>query len=114
MIPREEQPEKCTQRVPLVDMRTPEIALKVKINGLLIKAILDTGSPVTVISRGVNDEMDREFEEGGSRVSSTVRKSKLKLFSCERDQAVATKGECDAKIAREEFQCITTVIEAKG
>ena len=48
-----------------------------KINGRLIKAILDTGSPVTVISRRVYDEMDREFEEEGNRVISVVRKSKL-------------------------------------
>ena len=39
MIHREERVEKCTQRAPLVDMRTPEIALKVKINGRLIEAI---------------------------------------------------------------------------
>ena len=39
MIPQEERIEKCTQRAPLVDMRTPEIALKVKINGRLIKAM---------------------------------------------------------------------------
>ena len=83
-------------------MRTPEIALKVKINGRLIKAILDTGSPVTVISRGVYDEMDREFEEEGNRVSSVVRKSKLKLFSCKRDQAVATSGECVVKLEHDD------------
>ena len=34
------------------------------------------------MSHGVYDEMDREFEEEGNRVSSVVRKSKLKLFSC--------------------------------
>ena len=58
--------------------------------------------------------MDREFEEEGNRVSSVVRKSKLKLFSCERDQAVATSGECDMKLEHDDFQCITPVIVAKG
>ena len=75
----------CEQRVPLVDQKTPEIALKIKINGRIIKAILVTGSPVTVISRGVYDNMGREIEEEGKIVSSIIRKSKLKLFSCERD-----------------------------
>ena len=42
MIPREERIEKCPQRAPLVDMKTPEIAFKVKINCRFIKAILDT------------------------------------------------------------------------
>ena len=85
MIPRKERIENCTQRVPLVDQKTPEIALKIKINGRIIKAILFTGSPVTVISRGVYDNMGREIEEEGKIVSSIIRKSKLKLFSCERD-----------------------------
>ena len=53
MIPQEERIEKCTQRAPSVDMRTTEIALKVKINGRLIKAILNTGSPVTVVVKHV-------------------------------------------------------------
>ena len=98
----------------MVYVKTPEIALKVKINGRLIKAILDIGSPVTVISRAVYDEIDREFEEEGNRVSRVVRKLKFKLFSCERDQAVATLGECDVKLEHDEFQCITQVIVAKG
>ena len=114
IVPREERIEKCTQRAPLVYMKTLEIALKVKVNGRLIKAIKDTGSPVTVISRGEYDEMDREFEEEGNRVSSLVRKSKLKLFSCERDQAVTTLGECNVKLEHDEFQCIIPVIVAKG
>ena len=114
MIPREERIEKCTQRFPLVDHKTPEIALKIKINGRIINAILDTGSSVTVISRGVYDIIGREFEEEGNIVSSIIRKSKLKLFSCERDQAVAMSGECDVKLEHEDFQCITMVIVAKG
>ena len=67
-----------------------------------------------VISRGVYDVMDREFEEEGNSVSSSIRKSKLKLFSCERDQVVATSGECDVKLKHHDFQCITPVIVAKG
>ena len=114
MIPREEQIEKFTHRVPLEDQKTPEIALNIKINGKSIKAILDTGFSVTVISPGVYDIMGREFEEEGNIISSIIRKSKLKLFSCERDQAVATSGEYDVKLEHDDFQCITAVIVAKG
>ena len=67
-----------------------------------------------VISRGVYDEMDREFEEEGNRVSSVVRKSKLKLFSCKSDKAVGTSVECDVKLEHEDFQYITPVIVVKG
>ena len=49
MITRGEEIEKRTHRVPLVDQKTPEIALNIKINGKSIKAISDTGYPVTVI-----------------------------------------------------------------
>ena len=69
---------------------------------------------MTVISREVYDEMDREFEEERKCIISVVRKSKLKLFSCERDQAVATSGQCDKKLEHDDFQCITPVIVAKG
>ena len=54
--------------------------------------ILDTVSPVTVISRGVYDAMDQEFEEEETVVSNAIRKSKLKLYPSERDQAMATSG----------------------
>ena len=77
MVTREEQIEKNTYRVPLVDQKTPEIALNIRINGKSIKAILDTGSPVTVISRRVYDYIGREFEEEGNIVSSSIRKSFL-------------------------------------
>ena len=69
---------------------------------------------MTIISSGVYDIMGREFEEEGNIVSSIIRKSKLKLFSCKRDQAVATSGECDVKLEHEYFHCITPVIVAKG
>ena len=84
-----------------------------KIYGKLIKAILDTGSLLTLISLGVYGEMDREFEEEGNRVSSVVRNSKLKLFSCQRNQAVATSGECDVKLEHDDFQGIRPVIVEK-
>ena len=90
LIPQGEWEEIATQRVPLIDPRTQEIALQIKINGMCIKAVLDTGFPVTVISQGVKDTMDRGFEEGTEYVSNAVLKSKLKLLSCEREQAVAT------------------------
>ena len=61
MIPRGELTEKRTHRVLLVDQKTPEIVLNIKINGKSIKAILDTGSPVTVISRGVYDIEEERF-----------------------------------------------------
>ena len=104
LITQEEQEDKCTHHVPLMDLKTQEIALKLKANCRLIKAILDKGSPMTLISRGVNAVMDRcsvnavKFEEGANSVSSSIRKSKLKLFSCKRDQAVETSGECDVKL----------------
>ena len=113
-ISQEEQDKCVAQRVPLIDLKTQEIALKIKINGKFIKTILDTGSQVTVISRKVYDAMDREFEEEGTIVSSAIRKSKLKLFSCKRDHAVAISGECDVKLEKDEFKCITPVIVAKG
>ena len=43
-----------------------------------------------------------------------MRKSKLKLFSCEKEQAVATSGECDVRLEHEDFECITPVIVANG
>ena len=58
--------------------------------------------------------MDCEFVEKGNRVTIAIRKSKLELFSCEREQAVATSCECDVKLEHDYFQCITPVIIAKG
>ena len=101
---REEQNEIDAGRVELIDPQTLEIALHIKINGRCIKAVLDTGSPVTVISQGVYERMDRGFEEGTKFVSSVIRKSKLKLFSCEKEQAVATSGECDVRLEHKDFQ----------
>ena len=75
-------------------------------------AILDTWSLVTVISPGVYEAMDREFEEEGTIESSAICKSKLKLFSCKRNQAVA--GECDGKLDNDKIKCITPYISAKG
>ena len=72
MISQEKQDNSGTQRVPLKDLKTQEIALKIKINGQFIKAILDTGSPVTVISRRVYDAMNREFKGEGSKVVQSV------------------------------------------
>ena len=112
LIPQEEQEENDTQRISLVDLKTQQIALKLKVKGRLIKAILDTRSPVTIISRGVYDAMDSEFEEGANSVSSSIRKSKLTIFLS--DQAVTTSGECDVKLEHDDFHCITPVIVAKG
>ena len=114
LITQEEHEDKGTQRVPLMDLKIQEIALKLKVNGKLIKAIMDTESPVTVISRGVYNAMEREFEKGENSVSIYIRKSNLKLFSCKKDQAVATSGECDVKLKHDDFKCITPVILAKG
>ena len=79
LIPQGEQEDIGTQRVPLVDLKTAEIALKIKVNSRLIKVILDTGSPVTVIRRGQYDAMDREFEEEGNSVSHSEVKNKAFL-----------------------------------
>ena len=76
LISQEEQDNSGTQRVPLIDLKTQEVALKIKINGKFIKAILDTGSPVTAISRRVYDAMNREFKEEDTIESSAYRKSK--------------------------------------
>ena len=111
----QDQPESgISLRAPLIDTQHQEIALEVLINGKRIMAILDTGSPVTVISRRVYDDMTHLVEEAGISVSSELRKSKIKLFSCEKEQAVATAGECDVKLEHEEFRCVTPVIVAMG
>ena len=114
VLSRDESTEGGTTRVPLIDSGCQEIALKVKTNGTSTRAILDTGSPVTVISHRLYEKLAKEFEDDGKRVSSTLRKSKIKLFSCEKDQAVATTGECEIRLEHDDFQCVTQVIVASG
>ena len=106
--------DKSTTKVPLIDSRCQEIALRVKINGISVKTIQDTGSPVTVISRSIYEELASEFEDDGKRVSSALRRSKIKLFACEKHRAVAMSGECDLKIEKEEFQWVSKSNGASG
>ena len=55
-----------------------------------------------------------QFEDDGRIVRSALKKSKIKLFSCEKDQAVATTGACEVKLKNVDFKCVTQVIVANG
>ena len=96
----------------MYDPNCKEIAVNINVNDSTAVAIIDTGSPVTVISKGMFERMGVEFEENKSLVKSNLKKSSVKLFSCEVDKALETLGECDVMLRHDQFQCISPVIVA--
>jgi hypothetical protein len=99
-------------RAKVFDEEYKEIAVVVKVNDTDTTAIIDTGSPVTVISRGLFDRMGNEYEDNQQKVKSNLKNSSIKLFSCEADQVMKTMGECNVIIKHKEFQCLSPVIIA--
>ena len=89
-----------------------EISLIVKVNDTAAKTIIDKGSPVTVISKGLFDRMGDEYEDNKLKLKVDLKISSIKLFSCEAEQAMNTMGECDVMIKHKEFQCLSRVIIA--
>ena len=78
-----------------------------KVNDTDATAIIDTGSPVTVISRGLFNRMGDEYEDEQKKVKSHLKNSSIKLFSCEADQVMNTIVECNVMIKHREFQCLS-------
>ena len=72
-------------RAQVYDPNCKEIADKINVNDSMAVAIIDTGSPVTVISKGVFERMGDKFEENKIVVKKNLKKSSVKLFSCEVD-----------------------------
>ena len=58
------------------------------------------------------ERMGVEFEENKIKMKSNLKKSTVKLFSCEVDNALETLGECDVMLKHDQFQCISPVIVA--
>ena len=82
-------------RAKVFNSQYKEIALVVKVNDTDATAIINTESPVTVISRGLFDRMGDEYEDNQQKVKLIIKNSSIKLFSCEADQVMNTMGECN-------------------
>ena len=67
-------------RAKVFDAEYKEIAVVVKVNDTDASAIIDTGSLFTVISRGLFDRMDDEYEDNQERVKSNLKNSSIKPF----------------------------------
>ena len=98
MVPREGQELSNIERAPLIDVSHQYIELIVKINGKITPAILDIGFLVTLISQKLYNEKAKILEERVVRVKSDRRRSFIDLFSCGKEQNIATSVECDVKI----------------
>ena len=80
LVSREVQEFSNIERAPLIEISHQEIVLMVKINGKITPAILDTSSPVTVISQRLYDDIANILEERGVRVDNDMLRPKIKLF----------------------------------
>ena len=101
-----------TTRAQVFDPNNQEIAVKLCVNDATDTAIIDTGSPVTVISKGLLDRIGEDFEENQVVQKSNLKVSSIKLFSCEVNKAQATLGECDVLLRHEQLMCVSPVIVA--
>ena len=81
-------------------------------NDAVATAIIDTGSPVTVISQGLFERMGEEFEENSVVLKSNLKIPSVKIFSCEIDKAMDTLGQCDVLLKHDKFECVSPVIVA--
>ena len=99
-------------RAQVYDPNCKEIAFKISVNESGTLAIIDTGSAVTVISKGLFERMEEAFEDNKMKVKSILKNSTVKLFSCEVNKALDTLGECDVMMKHDQFQCISSVIVA--
>ena len=64
----------------MYDPSCKEIAVNVNVNDSKAVAIIDTGSPVTVISKGMFERMGVEFEENKIKKKSNLKNS-VKLLN---------------------------------
>ena len=62
----------------------------VKVYNTDASAIIDTGSPVKIISRGLFDRMGDEYEDNQQRVKSNLKNTSIKLIPYEVDQVMKT------------------------
>ena len=99
-------------RAQVYDPECKEIAIPINVNDAIATAIIDTGSPVTVISKGLFERMSEEFIDQQLTVKSNLKATSIKLFSCEVDKALKTLGECDVMLRHDQFNCISPVIVA--
>ena len=106
--------EQDTPVAPLINKECQEISIKVSLNGHSTNAIIDTGSPVTVISKRFFDQMSKTFKEGDSTTKSEIKKSSVSLYSCEAESAVSTIGECVVLLEHRGSNCVSSVIVAKN
>ena len=96
----------------MYDPDCKEIAIPINANDAVATAIIETCSPVTVISKGLYERMDEEFIDQKSKLKSNIKETSIKLFSCEVDKALNTLGECDVMLRHDQFNCISPVIVA--
>ena len=58
------------------------------------------------------ERLGDEFEENKIVFKSNLKKSTVKLFSCEVDKAFETLRECNIILKHHQFKCISPVIVA--
>ena len=100
------------QKLPHLEFE--DITMDVSINGQPTKAISDTGSPVTVISKILFDRMDKKFDDGNLYVQTSLGKTSISLYLCEAESAVSTIGECNVLIIYKGSMCVSSVNVAKN
>ena len=87
----------------LINQDCSKIGIKIQINNKPISAIIDTGSPVTVISKRLYNSLEKSFSEANKKLSSGLKKTSVALFSCEPNSSIETLGECDVKLIHGDF-----------
>ena len=99
-----------TVRAQVFDPDCKVIAIPINVNDAV--AIIDTGSPVIVTSKGLFEHMGEEFIDQQSTVKSNLKRNSIKLFFCEVNKALNTFRECDVMLRHDQFICISPVIVA--
>ena len=97
-------------RAKVFDAEYKKIAVLVKMNNTDATVITDTGSPETVISKGLFDRLGDKYEDKKQKVKLNLKNSSIKLFSCQVEHDMNKKGECYVMIKHKEFQCLSSVI----
>ena len=100
-------------KAPLINQECSEIDIKIQINNNPTTAIIDTGSPITVISKRLYNSLEKSFSEENIAISGLKKTSVFKtfaLFSCESNGTIETLCEFDVKLIHADFQCISPLI----
>ena len=94
----------------LINMEGHDITMDVSVNEQQTKAIIDTGSPVTVISKRLFDRMNKTFNDGDASIETNLIKTSVRLYSCEAEKAVYTMGECNFLLIHKGSKCVSSVM----